>query len=296
LHEYAHLRPQTRAIAARSPEERIRSLQVPVWIGYTRAQAILAKLDYLLEHPPIHRMPNLLIVGRTNNGKTMLIDRFLGLHRRCNHAAVESHGIVSIQTPPKPEEKRFYEEIVRTIAAAKSAALHRGDARFDVIGALRAARTRMLILDEIHHILAGNIGLQGVFLNAIKYLSNQLRIPIVAVGTKDALRAIQTDPQMVNRFEPAAVPKWTLDEEFRRLLASFESVLPLRLPSQLPMGNMPLRLLTMSEGQIGELRSILVLAATAAIRSGKEMINHAILDGIPWVLPSQRRLEAERLA
>lgn len=133
-------------------------------------------------------------------------------------------------------------------------------------------------------------------MNAIKYLSNQLRIPIVAVGTKDALRAIQSDQQMVNRFEPAAVPKWTLDEEFRRLLASFESVLPLRQPSALPMGNMPLRLLTMCEGQIGELRSLLVLAATAAVRTGKEKIDHAIVDEVPWVLPSQRRGDAEQLA
>ena len=296
MNEYAHLRPQACAIAARSPEERIRSLQVPIWIGYTRAQAILTKLDYLLEHPPIHRMPNLLIVGRTNNGKTMLIDRFLELHSGREHGSLASHGILSIQTPPKPDERRFYDEIASTLAAAKPVPSRRGNGRSDVIGVLQAAGTRMLILDEIHHILVGNIGLQGVFLNAIKYLSNQLRIPIVAVGTKDALRAIQTDSQMVNRFEPAAIPKWTLDEEFRRLLASFESVLPLRQPSRLPMGSMPLRLLTMSEGQIGELRSILVLAATAAIRSGKELIDQTILEGIPWVLPSQRRLEAEQLA
>jgi hypothetical protein len=270
-------------------------MQVPVWIGYTQAQSILAKLDYLLQHPPIHRMPNLLIVGRTNNGKTMLIDRFLELHARRTHGSAQTSGIVCIQTPPKPEERRFYEEIVRGLADTKPVS-GSGDTQFDVISALRAAGTRMLILDEIHHILAGNLGLQGVFLNAIKYLSNQLQIPMVAVGTKDALRAIQSAQQMVNRFEPTPVPKWTLNEEFRRLLASFESVLPLRQPSALPMGTMPLRLLTMSEGQIGELRSLLVLAATAAIRTGKEKIDHAILDAAPWVLPSQRRGEAEQLA
>ena len=119
MNECAHLSPQARAIAARSPEERIRSLQIPVWIGYTRAQAILAKLDYLLEHPPVHRMPNLLIVGRTNNGKTMLIDHFLELHSRRERGSTASHGIISVQTPPKPEEKRFYQEIVRTLAARK---------------------------------------------------------------------------------------------------------------------------------------------------------------------------------
>ncbi len=54
------------------------------------------------------------------------------------------------------------------------------------------------------------------------------------------------------------------------------------------MGHMPLRLLTMCEGQIGELRSILVLAATAAIRGGKETIDHSIVDEVPWVLPSSK--------
>ncbi|MDQ6699930.1 MAG: TniB family NTP-binding protein [Acidobacteriota bacterium] len=288
LDEYPHLRPHARVIAAREPEERIRSLRVPVWIGYTQAQSILAQLDYLLEYPAMHRMPNLLIVGRTNNGKTMLIDRFLELR---NGAA-----IVSVQTPPKPEEKGFYQEIVRAVTAGKSAVARTADSRFDVVGLLRAAGTKMLILDEIHHILAGHIHLQSVFLNAIKYLSNQLRIPIVGVGTKDALRAIQTDPQMVSRFEPMAVPKWKLDDEFRRLLVSFESVLPLRQPSGLAMGHMPLRLLSMCEGQIGELRAILVLAATAAIRTGKEAIDHAIVEDLPWVLPSRRRIDAEQLA
>jgi hypothetical protein len=288
LDEYAHLRPQARLIAARDPEERIRSLHVPVWIGYTQARTILSQLDYLLEYPAMHRMPNLLIVGRTNNGKTMLIDRFLELRRQA--------PVVSVQTPPKPEEKGFYQEIARALAGAKAAARRTADSRFDVIELLRAAGTKMLILDEIHHILAGHIHLQSVFLNAIKYLTNQLRIPIVGVGTKDALRAIQTDPQMVSRFEPIAVPKWQLDDEFRRLLVSFESILPLRQPSGLAMGDMPLRLLSMCEGQIGELRAILVLAATAAIRSGKEAIDRAIVDDLPWVLPSQRRIEAERLA
>jgi hypothetical protein len=135
-----------------------------------------------------------------------------------------------------------------------------------------------------------------VFLNAIKYLSNELRIPIIAVGTKDALRAIQTDPQMANRFEPAPVPKWELDHEFRRLLASFETVLPLQQPSGLAMGNLPLRLLAMCEGQPGELLAVLVRAAAMAIESGKEAITDSILEQLPWTHPSERRVEAERVA
>ena len=69
----------------------------------------------------------------------------------------------------------------------------------------------MLIIDEIHHILAGNLNRQKGFLNVIKYLGNELEIPVVGVGTRDAYRAIQTDPQLANRFEPAVLPRWELD-------------------------------------------------------------------------------------
>lgn len=293
--DYQHLAPQTGSVVERAAEERIRFLRLPVWIGYGRAHAILAGLDALVAHPSMHRMPNLLIVGRTNNGKTMIIDRFLESQKRRRAVPPEVVPIVSIQAPPKPEEIRFYGEIVKALTGGTTDS-GTAQAQLQVVTLLRAARTQMLIIDEIHHILAGHIRLQSVFLNALKYLSNELRIPIVAVGTKDALRAIQTDPQMANRFEPAPVAKWVLDEEFRRLLASFEKVLPLRRPSGLAMGHLPLHLLAMCEGQIGELRAVLVEAAIAAITTGKEVIDDRLLKDLPWILPSERRSAAERAA
>src|SRR5947199_213354 len=60
---------------------RLARLRSPRWLGYTRAKALLAKLDNLLTHPKTHRMPNLLIVGDTNAGKTMLAHRFVQGHR-----------------------------------------------------------------------------------------------------------------------------------------------------------------------------------------------------------------------
>jgi hypothetical protein len=39
------------------------------------AEEITARLDHLLQLPTTHRMPNLLIVGATNNGKTALVYR-----------------------------------------------------------------------------------------------------------------------------------------------------------------------------------------------------------------------------
>jgi hypothetical protein len=68
---------------------------------------------------------------------------------------------------------------------------------------------------------------QRHFLNVIKYLGNELQIPIVAAGTHDAFNAVQSDPQLSNRFEPALLRRWALTDEYLRLLASFEVALPL---------------------------------------------------------------------
>jgi hypothetical protein len=43
-----------------------------------------------------------------------------------------------------------------------------------------------------------------------QYLGNELKLPIVAVGTQDAFNAISTDPQLANRFEPGGAPSLAL--------------------------------------------------------------------------------------
>jgi hypothetical protein len=87
---------------------------------------------------------------------------------------------------------------------------------------------------------------------ALSYLGNDLQIPLVGLGTKEAMRAVQADPQLANRFEPVALPPWQLNQDFQMLLASFERVLPLRHPSRLADEQMARKLLALSEGSLGE--------------------------------------------
>ena len=50
----------------------------------------------------------------------------------------------------------------------------------------------MLVIDEIHSILAGTFHEQRIVLNAIRFLANDLRIPLVCVGTHEAKQARMT--------------------------------------------------------------------------------------------------------
>ncbi len=78
--ELNHLAPSMRKIALLSKEERVKRVLADRWLGYTKAEAAVNKLESLIAHPKRQRMPNLLISGPTNNGKSMIIEKFRRTH------------------------------------------------------------------------------------------------------------------------------------------------------------------------------------------------------------------------
>src|ERR1700723_631167 len=78
--DYPHLHSATRPFAEESNESRIRRIRTDRWITYSRAEAALSAMEDLLTFPKRTRMPNLLLVGPTNNGKTMIVEKFRRAH------------------------------------------------------------------------------------------------------------------------------------------------------------------------------------------------------------------------
>ncbi len=289
----SHLLQKAAAYLERSDQERITYIRSPRWIGYPRAQEILTQLENLLTHPKAHRMPNLLIVGDTNNGKTMLVRRFCNQHKPDDNPEGEAAKVpvLFVQAPPVPDEGRFYNAILELLFAPYKPGDRADRKQFQAIKLLRTVGLKMLVIDEIHHLLAGSMTKQKAFLNVIKYLGNELEVPIVGVGTRDAFRAIQTDLQLSNRFDQALLPRWANNEMFLRLLATFERSIPLRSPSNLTDGALADKIYSMSEGYLGEISRVLESAAVRAVETGQERIDKKLLDGIGWISPSDRRKE-----
>jgi len=282
--------PSAQAALLLPLDERVRYLQISRWICYDYAEAILKDLQELLEHPKVLRMPNLLLWGDTNCGKTAIIDRFCQGYplRQNGEEEADVVPVLYIQAPPIPDERRFYSLILDKLRVP-----HKTNERADrmicqILKMFPKLGVRMLIVDEIHHILAGNLQKQRAFLNVIKYLGNEALIPIVGVGTISALNALQTDAQLANRFEPRNLPRWRLDTRYRQLLASFEYVLPLAEESNLTEKEMATKLLDMSGGTIGELSKLIRRAAIETIRQGREKISLSLLEEVQWIPPDVR--------
>jgi hypothetical protein len=154
---------------------------------------------------------------------------------------------------------------------------------------LRATDMRMLIIDEAHNLLSGAAIQQRRFLNLLRWLGNELQIPLVAVGTAEALRAIQSDDQLANRFSPFTLPLWREGEEYRRLLSSLEALLPLRRPSGLAQPPLAGCILSASEGVLGEIVTLVTSAAVIAVTSGEEAITEHMIARTGFVAPSRRK-------
>lgn len=287
--DYQHLHADFRHIMILSDKERLEFMDMPRWIGYKSSQQIIDTLQGLMNKPTRPRMPNLLIVGDPNNGKTTIIRRFREL---CGKGYIDENTdpvkpVIIAEAPPSADEKGLYISILEQFYAPYRASDPVSKLRYQVIHILRLCHTKVLVIDEFHSLLTGSAIKQREVMNAIKLLCNELAIPIVGVGTREAVRVLHTDPQHASRFDVVTLPIWELNQDFQRLLAGFEKVLPLKNPSKLHEPELASLIHTISEGNTGNIHRLLIECATEAIAGGKELIDKSIIQSKSWLRPTR---------
>lgn len=283
------LTPTAREYLDKSMEERIQKCKEQVWIPYPQAVNVLEELEELFRYPKKDRMPNLLIIGNTNNGKTTILNKFMAKHPMYLDIYTVI-PIIRISAPISPSHTALYEKILDEVLVPYGSTESASKKEYQVKKILEDLKTKMIIIDEFQDIFHGRVYFQREFLTAIKHLGNDLKIPIVAAGVWEVQSVISTDPQIANRFETSKIENWKPDIEFARLLMSFESTLPLKEASNLHTRELFTKLFDMCEGMIGELARILEKASIYALRHNQEKIDIDILESINYIKPSKRRM------
>jgi len=203
-----HLSPKTRELLGRPIEERIAYIQMDSWIPYSQANKILQQLEDLLNHPKCDRMPNLAITAQTNNGKTRLMKHFLSLHQASeSNTGTISAPVFYVQCPGFPDESRLYTAILLKLCKKFRPSAPAQEKLVLVLDALSRVEIRILALDEVNFTEVGTAAKQKRFLNALRYLANELRISIVCLGTEEMMRVIRSVPSVENRFPPVVLPQ-----------------------------------------------------------------------------------------
>lgn len=288
---YSHLNDAAKALIERGDDERIYSIREGTWLGYKDAKRILAKMEDLLNYPRITRMPNMLLVAPSFNGKTSILQRFLSLHQPDLDPTNEITicPVVMVESPPKPDISDFYTRILDVLMTPYKPTASVSEKYSQIKRLFRQMEVKMLIVDEIHHLIAGSLNRQQEFRNALKSLGNETMVTIVAAGIEDAYNAFNTDPQMSSRFTPEELPLWKANNEFGSLLATLEMRMPLRQASNLKEPTIMLAIHTRSEGTLGDMCDLVKELAVDAIRSKEERITLERINALPWVPPSKRK-------
>jgi len=278
--DLSHLTAAARELAFRSAEDRIRLIHGARWVSYPRAQIVLEHFERLFHFPPCTRMPCVLLYGDSGIGKTMILEKFARGHgdQYDQKEGKQRRPIVTAQMPPAPDERRLYTSILVELGVPFYSTERIATLEQLALTILREVEPRVLIIDEVHNLLAGSEREQRRALNVFKGLANRLRLVIIAVGTRDALQAFQTDEQIVRRFDPLELPRWTETDSFRSFIGSLARALPLRKPSPLTDRECVQFLLSRSDGITAHVCSIIGLAAEQAIRNGTESIDRTILE------------------
>jgi hypothetical protein len=293
----AHLHPSIHALAMLPAAERLAHCGTEHWIGYTRANSVLARMEALyVDEPGKVRPHNLLLVGPSNNGKTMLAQKFCRAHpqRTSDDGEHEIIPVLMIQMPGAATPTRLHTALLGALGSPVGYYARPDVRKTFAMRLMREVEVRMLIIDELHNLLGARATRQREMLSLLRFLGNDLRIPLVCLGIRDAYLAIRSDDQLENRFHPCLLPLWEHGEDYARLLTSFESVLPLREPSYLAVPDLADLILRRSEGTIGEIAELLSCATTAALEQSAEHIDHASIERADYQPPSVRRQMMER--
>ncbi|PWT98397.1 MAG: transposase [Candidatus Melainabacteria bacterium] len=270
-----------------SDEARIEFIRSDRWINYELAQDAVDRLTDLLTYPPRDRMPCLLIYGATGMGKTKLIRKFLRQNPQKYDRAtgVTTMPVVAFQMPASPDEDLFYNELHRALGGPDVRDSWQGRTKNRCRNLLHAAKTRMLVVDEIHSMLAGTARAQKIFLNTLRFLANDVRMPLVCAGTDEARLAILMDSQLAERFDAFELPRWRDDVQFGRLLASIGETLPLRKLTRFDTASCRKAILARTNGVTNRIFRLIETAAVQAIRDGSEAVTEELLSARTLELP-----------
>jgi len=175
--DFAHLTPSAADLLSEPSEKRIRAIKSRRWILYPRAKQALDHLSRLIDHPRGTRMPSVAVYGDSGMGKTMIMERF----RDDNPPGFdpgtgrERTPVLAMEMVGKPGERRFYAELLALLGAPQSPRADIVQKEQAALRLLKAVGVQVLVIDEVHNLLAGSHRDQRVVLNTLRFLSNDFK-------------------------------------------------------------------------------------------------------------------------
>src|ERR1700677_4386063 len=184
----SHLTAGAAALLFETDERRIRAIRSRRWVLYPRAKQALDRLRALLDQPRGTRMPSVAIYGDSGMGKTMIMKRFRDQHLPSFNPLTGTlrTPVLAMEMTSRPGERRFYaRELLAQLGAPQRPRADIAQMEQAALRIMEAIGVQVLVIDEVHNILAGSYREQRIVLNTLRFLSNRLQISLVCFGRSE---------------------------------------------------------------------------------------------------------------
>ena len=265
-------------------EARILNIKEDKWVSYTFAELLLGGVENLMNHPRVIRPQGMLVSGDSQYGKSSFIERIKVIYKDIENAKLQNmKRVIAFEMPADPNIGRFLNSLL-TQGLGKPEFITRSTDSLlrHVLFELQDSGVEMILIDEIQHIGNCQPRQLAVLLGTLKSLVNRTKLPIVAFGIDDAAEILSKDEQLYSRFLRVDLPEWEPGHELKCLLATYETILPLKKPSNLSEDELHYAILGRTNGSIGEITRLLQEAAVIAIKKGDECITIDLVKNMPF--------------
>ena len=276
--------PQTQdAPPAKEPsalDERIERIKTKMWVPYPEANEVFKIMRRLQDAPNENRPENLAVIGDPSFGKSYLLKRYV-LRNQSSYDPAQRDptiDIVHIDMPETPEPGAMLREILQKIGAGRTIRESIDEMRRRICVLAEAMKVRLFIIDEFHNAFRTGTNRQHhLLLNIVRTLTTLTNRPLVVAGTEEVDHFLEFDQQLDERFIRRRLKKWDDTATAQRLLKGFEQEIQLQNSADLASPEMTTHVINLTNGKMGRIARLLILAAEDAIRKGTETIDKDLL-------------------
>lgn len=287
---FEHLAPEAHAALAQGKEARLAFIKLRHWFDYPRATQILERLDELVTHPDVSRMPCLMVVGSSNNGKTSIAKVFVAKYPSVTDAekAIVKMPVLFIASLTDPSPFSLFTEIISLMGLPYSSTKDVLKLKIRVYALLKELGVRVLVVDELNTILPLTNAKRAAFLAELRSLSVKAGISVVCFTTTAGARTASHDEAFTNRFPIMDLPVWELSDIWREMVRDHEGYLPFPQPSNLSSSSFSQTLLIKADYRLGEMADLLEAMSSYAIKNNLPKLTTEVIKDCGWIPPQDR--------
>ncbi|WP_460114579.1 TniB family NTP-binding protein [Pseudomonas sp. H3_G03] len=298
MSNYDHILPEKRFQLDLGDRDRLKICKKDIWIPTKRLDPLFETIEYVLMSEDQIQAPGMLIYGAGGYGKSAIIQRLEQMY------AVGDQRIKAIGVGEDLDNSKLRDLICDAFGIKLSNSRNSRERTARLLHILQTEHFCALLIDELHDTGFKTISQQTNSLSLMKHLAGRpLFLCLICFGDARAKEVLEKDDQISRRYIYWPLELWKDDTDYCDFLATYETHLPLRLPSELAGKVLRKRILKHSHGNMDNIVKILKACSMDAIISGRERIEiEQITDDISFLclkyglslVPSKSPIPAKR--